>query len=235
MKSLSSGGTTRRIALRHDDVAHRLRADEAERVGAGELGRVDRLDAGADHLGDVGAVGEHQRHQSPEEQRVWCTPWRPQGRHPEAQHEHQQDGRDAAEQVGVDDRDDPQRQHHRRAGRLPHDGDQQRQGQDQHLADQEELDVVGPEGVPDRRERRLGVGPGEEGRLDAWASPGEVTMPSTRPPRTTTVRDASRPASDRRRRERRTASPLPLTGARLPGLGLAHDRVTAGRARSRSG
>ena len=43
--------------LGEHDVAHRLAVRQAERAGGGALALVDALDAGAEHLGDVGRVG----------------------------------------------------------------------------------------------------------------------------------------------------------------------------------
>ena len=55
MKSLSSGGMTRRTACGQDDVAKRLDPREPKRPSRGLLARVDRIDAGAVDLGHVRA------------------------------------------------------------------------------------------------------------------------------------------------------------------------------------
>ena len=47
--------------LGQDDRAHRLRVAQPERPRRGHLGRVHRLDAGPEHLGDVRGVGEDER------------------------------------------------------------------------------------------------------------------------------------------------------------------------------
>ena len=181
---------------------------------------MDGLDACPDHLRDVGAVREDEGHQPPEEQGVGQA-LEVQCRDPERQHEHQQDRRDAAEQVGVDHRDDPQRQQHRGA-RLPHQRDGQGQDQDQYLADQEELDVVGPEGMPDRGERRLGVAPVEERRLDRVPArrgdraehdhreerrPSRLSRPGARVAGGSGVRPAARSPERSAARPRRARSP----------------------------
>ena len=52
--------------LRDDHEAQRLAAREPERAGRRLLARVDRLDPGPVHLGDVRAVDEHERDHPPE-------------------------------------------------------------------------------------------------------------------------------------------------------------------------
>ena len=61
MKSLSSGGMTRRTACGRTTWRSVWRVGQAERAGGGLLARVHRLDAGPEDLGDVRRVDEHQR------------------------------------------------------------------------------------------------------------------------------------------------------------------------------
>ena len=74
MKSLRSGGITRRTACGRIDEAERLPVREPERSGGGRLARVYRLDAGAVDLGDVGGVDEHERDGAPERSPRWARP-----------------------------------------------------------------------------------------------------------------------------------------------------------------
>ena len=48
--------------LGKDDLAHRLAVGQAQGPRGHPLARVHRLDAGAEHLGDIRTVGQHQRH-----------------------------------------------------------------------------------------------------------------------------------------------------------------------------
>ena len=55
--------------LRQHDVAQRLAVGQPERAAGQPLAGVHRLDAGAEHLGDVRRVGQHQRRAAPEQRR----------------------------------------------------------------------------------------------------------------------------------------------------------------------
>jgi hypothetical protein len=76
--------------LRHHHVSHRLRVRQPERAGGRPLRRVHGLDAGAQDLGDVRAVGQDQRGAA-SEQRRRRHPVDLQRQHPEAEQEQHQD------------------------------------------------------------------------------------------------------------------------------------------------
>ena len=149
--------------LRQHDVAHRLRVREPERPRGRRLARMDRLDARAVDLGDVRGVDEHERDRGPEELRVRHAV-QLQPRDAEAEQVDEQDRRDAAEDVGVRGGEHPQRKKHR-AGEASHDGEEEREDEDEHLGDEEELDVR-LERFGDVRERVLEDAPVEELLLD---------------------------------------------------------------------
>ena len=154
-----SGGTTRRRACGSTTYRIDWARDSARASAERDLRRVDRVDAGTDHLGDVGAVGQHQRERGQPEQAVGES-LQLQGRDAEGAEDDHQQGGDAAEQVGVGDGQHPQR-HQPGRDRVPGDRHQDADHQDDRLGDQEHPHVE-PEPVPDRGERRLRVVPAEE-------------------------------------------------------------------------
>ena len=149
--------------LRHDHEPQRLEPREAERAGGSFLARVHRLDACAVDLGDVGRVDEDQRDAAPEQLRRGDA-GQLERRHAEAQHDDHQDRRDAAEQVRIDDRHQPEREKHR-PREAAKNRDPQREDQDHRLADHEQLHVD-PEMARDVREPDLDLVPVEERRLE---------------------------------------------------------------------
>ena len=163
MKSFRSGGITRRTACgrttkRSDWPCER----PSERAAASWLG-MHRVDPRAVDLRDVGRVDEHERDDGPEELRL-RQPREPERRHPEAEDGDDEDRRDAAKEVGVRDRERPDREEHRPRQRAEH-GEEERRRQDQRLGDAEQLHVQ-PEGVQDLREAVLVDAPVEEVRLE---------------------------------------------------------------------
>ena len=99
--------------LRQDHVAQRLRLGQPDRQRRVALAAVDRADPGAVDLGDVGAVGEAEGDPA-EDDGVGREAGQPQGRDPEPDQVDEQEGRDAAEEVDVDRRQQPDREQRRR-------------------------------------------------------------------------------------------------------------------------
>ena len=139
MKSLSSGGITRRTACGRITRRSVCQRAQPERSRGRLLARVDRLDACAVHLGDVRAVDQHERDDAPEDHRRRHVA-QPERRRAEAEHRDHEDRRDAAEQVGVDDRERAQREEHRPRQAAQH-REEQREDEDERLRDAEDLDV----------------------------------------------------------------------------------------------
>ena len=98
--------------LREHDRGERLAAREAERPRRGLLARVHRLDPGAVDLGDVGRVDEHERDDPPERRRRRDAFDR-ERRRAEAEQGDHENRRDAAEEVGVGDRERADREEDR--------------------------------------------------------------------------------------------------------------------------
>ena len=96
----------------------------------------------------------------------------PERRRAEAEHRDHEDRRDAAEEVGVDDRQRAQREEHRPRQAAQH-REEEREDEDEHLRDAEDLHVQ-PERARDLRERRLELVPVEELALAPRASPGRA-------------------------------------------------------------
>ena len=151
--------------LRHHDEAQRLEVGEAERARGRDLAPVDALDAGAVDLGDVGAVGQGQRQDRVPFGRPVADQRQAGQRQAEADEVDADDRRQAAEDVGVDGGDQPDRLAGR-AGDQPGDGDDQAPDQHEDLGDDEDVDVEPerledqPEGIPDQRQVEEGAGDG---------------------------------------------------------------------------
>ena len=149
--------------LREHDRGERLAAREAERARGGLLARVHGLDPGAVHLGDVRGVDEDERDDPPERRRR-RDPLDRERRRAEAEQRDHEDRRHAAEEVGVGDRERPDREEDR-AGEAAQDREGERREEDDRLRDHEDLHVQ-EERAGDARERALVDVPVEEGRLD---------------------------------------------------------------------
>ena len=139
---------------------------------------MDRLDAGAVHLGHVGRVDQRQGG-DPEEALV--GPWvdQPEPGDAETEEVDDQDAGDRPEDVGIGVRHDPERQEDR-SGQSPHDGQDEPEREDEDLGDHEQLDVH-DEGVQEAREglpEDLGV---EERCLDLRPAGGVDDDPADEP------------------------------------------------------
>ena len=146
MKSLRSGGITRRTACGSTTKRSDCPCESpSERAAAVWLGCTESIPDAVD-LGDVRRVDEHERDDGPEELRL-RQPREPERRHPEAEDRDDEDRRDAAEEVGVDDRERPDREEHRPRQRAEH-GEEERRREDERLGDEEQLHVQ-PERVED--------------------------------------------------------------------------------------
>ena len=108
--------------LRQHDVAERLGPREPERPGGRVLrGCTDSMPAR--YTSETYAVDERERDDRPEELRVG-DPVEAERRHPEAEHEDDEDRRNAAEEVGARDRERADREEHR-AREAPQDREEQ--------------------------------------------------------------------------------------------------------------
>ena len=143
-KSLSRGQDPS-YRLGHHDVAQRLPLRETERARGRSLAPVDALEPRPIHLGDVCPVDEREReHAEPEQLRVAAQVGGegldPGEREAEADEVDHDDRRDAAEHVGVHDRERAQREEGS-SGQLAHDRHDERPNEHDHLGDEEQLDV----------------------------------------------------------------------------------------------
>ena len=139
MKSLSSGGITRRTACGTITWRSVWKRDRpSERAAASWLG-MDGVDAGAVDLGHVRRVDQGQGDDRPR-----GTPRRgaldPEAGDAEAEDVDDEDPRDRPEDVHVDRRQEPDREEDR-ARQAAHDREEQAEAEDEHLGDEEQLDV----------------------------------------------------------------------------------------------
>src|SRR3954452_13504830 len=203
--------------LRDDDVAQRLGEGEAQRAGGRGLAPVDAVDAGPVDLGHVGAVGQGQGQDGVPLGRELLDHRQAGERQAEADEVDADDRRQAAEDVGVDGGDGPDRLAGR-AGDESRDGDDEAPGQDQDLGDREDVDV-GPERAQHEAERAPHQRQEEEGEADRAV-----------------VGDDERGDGDDQEDGRRVADRYPGGGA---GRGAAHARgdevARQGRARLAGG
>ena len=168
MKSLSSGGMTRRTACGRTTKRSAWQRDEAERPRGRLLARVDRVDAGPVDLGHVRRVDERQRDDAPRRTRRSGTPGIRSAGMPEAEDEDDQQAGDGPEHVHVDRREQADREEHRPRQAAQH-RQHEAEHEDQDLGDQEQPDVD-PEladQLGQRRPEDLGV---EERLLERAAS-----------------------------------------------------------------
>ena len=166
MKSLRSGGITRRTACGRITLRSVCHARQPERARRGLLARMDRVDPGAVDLRDVRAVDQDERDDPPEDDRLRHVGEPERGR-AEAEHRDHEDRRDAAEEIGVDDRHRAHREEDR-PGQAAQHREEEREDQDEDLRDAEDLDVE-QERARDLGERRLELAPVEE--LTAYLRP----------------------------------------------------------------
>src|SRR5215217_2338375 len=124
---------------REDDEPERPSVRQAERARRRRLTRMNGLDAGAIDLADVGGVDEDERDDSPEEGRARHA-GEVERRDCEPEEEDHQDRRHPAEEVRVDDGEQPQREEHGPA-QAAEDGEHEADDQDEDLRDQEDLHV----------------------------------------------------------------------------------------------
>src|SRR5689334_4644014 len=120
---------------------------------------MDRVDACAVHLADVRAVDQDERDDPPEDHRL-RYPADSEGGRAEPEHRDHEDRRDAAKEIGVDDRECAERKEDR-PGKAAKHREEQREHEDQHLGDAEDLHVE-QECARNLGERGLELGPAEE-------------------------------------------------------------------------
>ena len=217
-------------------MAQRLALGQPDRERGVALAAMDRVDAGPVDLGDVGAIGQRERdaaedhrlRREPSERRLPVLGGDGEGGHAEPDQVDEEDRRDAPEDVGVDRRQEAEREH-RRWLREADQGHGQAQNEHADLDDHEHPDVE-PEGVEHVRERvleDLGV---------------EERVPDQRP---AGAGDDERrdPAEHDHRRDDGDRHPSPvarLLGRRALGSAVAHGapsgacRATRGRVRRSS-
>ena len=157
--------------LGHDHVAQRLPVRETERACGGVLARVHGLDPRAVDLRHVGRVDEDQRHCSPDHLRRHAPEQLGLGHigesqrgDAEAEQVDEQDRGNAAEDVGVDDRQQAQREEDG-AGKAADHGQPESREEDHDLRDAEDLHVR-EEGGRDAGQRLPEDLPVEERLLD---------------------------------------------------------------------
>src|SRR5207253_6369198 len=149
--------------LGEDHLPERLPPGEPERARGRLLARVHRVDPRPVDLGDVRAVHEHERDDPPERRRRRDARDLQRGR-AEPEERNHEDRWHTAEEVGVHDRESPQREEDR-PREAPQHREQEREREDEALRDREDL-AVEEEGSRDLREGRPELRPVEERAAD---------------------------------------------------------------------
>ena len=205
MKSLSSGGITRRTAWGRTTKRSALPAREPERPGRRLLARVDRVDARPVHLRDVRRVHQRERDDRPQELVVGHAREAQRG-DPEPEQEDDQQPRDRPEHVDVDGRQQAQREEHR-PRHAAHDGQHQPEHQDQRLGREEQPDVD-PELLDQLGQRLPEDRPVEERLLEPRPAGGVDDDVADEPEDDDGRQRARSPATARPRRPARTGAPV---------------------------